>query len=110
MGLGYALTEDYPLENSRPLAKYGTLGLLRANEVPPIDVVLVKTKDNGEYAYGAKGVGEDPIIAIGPAIVNAIYDAIGVRFHHYPIRPEQVLQALHEKALAAIPQPQGAYA
>jgi len=38
----------------------------------------------------------DAKIAIGPAIANAIHDAIGVRFRHYPIRPEQVLQALRE--------------
>ena len=43
------------------------------------------------------GVGEDPIIAIGPSISNAIYDAIGVRFHHYPITPEDILKALREK-------------
>ena len=78
MGLGYALTEDYPLENSRPLAKYGTLGLLRANEVPPIDVVLVKTKDNGEYAYGAKGVGELATIPTAPAVAGAYYKLDGV--------------------------------
>ena len=40
--------------------------------------------------------GEDPIVAIGPAIANAIFDAIGVRFRHYPIKPEQVLQGLAE--------------
>ena len=43
---------------------------------------------------------DDPIVAIGPAIANAVYDAIGVRFRHYPIRPERVLQALREKAAA----------
>jgi xanthine dehydrogenase molybdenum-binding subunit len=48
-------------------------------------------------------VGEDPIVAIGPAIANAVYDAIGVRFRHYPIRPEQVLQALAAKAGEARP-------
>ena len=79
-------------------------------DMPTIRTVMLETAPDPGGPYGAKGVGEDPIIAIGPAIVNAIYDAIGVRFHHYPIRPEQVLQALHEKALAAIPQPQGAYA
>jgi xanthine dehydrogenase molybdenum-binding subunit len=41
-------------------------------------------------------VGEDPIIAIGPAIANAIHNAIGVRFRHYPITPEQVLQGLRQ--------------
>ncbi|HEU5094058.1 MAG TPA: xanthine dehydrogenase family protein molybdopterin-binding subunit, partial [Reyranella sp.] len=49
--------------------------------------------------YGAKGVGEDPIIAIGPAIANAIHDAVGVRYRHYPITPEQVIDGLRQKTL-----------
>lgn len=47
--------------------------------------------------FGAKGVGEDPIVTIGPAIANAIFDAIGVRFRHYPIKPEQVLHGLAQQ-------------
>ncbi|SBV96822.1 Xanthine dehydrogenase family protein, molybdopterin-binding subunit [uncultured delta proteobacterium] len=78
MGLGYALTEDYPLKDSRPLAKYGTLGLLRATEVPPIDVILVKGRDEGEYAYGAKGVGELATIPTAPAAAGAYYAFDGV--------------------------------
>lgn len=78
MGLGYALTEDYPLKDSRPLAKYATLGLLRATEVPPIEVRLVKTKECGEYAYGAKGVGELATIPTAPAVCGAYYAFDGV--------------------------------
>ncbi len=78
MGLGYALTEDYPLENSRPLAKYGTLGLLRATEVPPIEAILVKAADDGPFAYGAKGVGELATIPTAPAVCGAYYKLDGV--------------------------------
>ncbi|MCD8138221.1 MAG: selenium-dependent xanthine dehydrogenase [Planctomycetaceae bacterium] len=67
MGLGYALTEDYPLKDSVPQVKYGTLGLLRADQTPPIDVILVKADEDGEYAYGAKGVGELATIPTAPA-------------------------------------------
>jgi len=42
MGIGYALTEDYPLENGYPKVKYGTLGLIRATEAPEIETILVK--------------------------------------------------------------------
>lgn len=73
MGLGYALTEDYPLDKCIPLAKYGTLGLFRADQSPPIDVILVKGKDEGEYAYGAKGVGELATIPTAPAAAAAYY-------------------------------------
>ena len=58
---------------------------------------MLETAPSSQGPFGAKGVGEDPIIAIGPAIANAIHDAVGVRFRHYPITPEQVLSALREK-------------
>ena len=57
MSMGYALTEDYPLDKGRPLAKMGTLGLLRADKVPEIEPVVIGKKINGP-ALGAKGIGE----------------------------------------------------
>ena len=57
MGLGYALTEDYPLKNSVPTAKFGTLGLLRATAVPEIKAMVIE-KNTNDLSYGAKGVGE----------------------------------------------------
>jgi CO/xanthine dehydrogenase Mo-binding subunit len=44
--------------------------------------------------FGAKGVGEPALAPTIPAIVNAIYDAIGVRFHDIPITPEKIIEAL----------------
>lgn len=73
MGLGYALTEDYPLDQGVPVVKYGTLGLLRADQAPPIDVILVKEGEDGEYAFGAKGVGELATIPTAPAAAAAYY-------------------------------------
>lgn len=73
MGMGYALTEDYPLENSIPKAKYGTLGLIRATEVPPMEIIIVKGPGCGEVACGAKGVGELATIPTAPAIAGAYY-------------------------------------
>ena len=48
--------------------------------------------------YGARGVGEPLMVPGAPAIANAIYDAIGVRFNRMPITAEEVLKALKEKA------------
>jgi selenium-dependent xanthine dehydrogenase len=73
MGLGYALTEDYPLKDSIPLAKYGTLGLLRATDVPPIDIRLVRASGTVEVACGAKGVGELATIPTAPAAAGAYF-------------------------------------
>ncbi|MCL1829316.1 MAG: selenium-dependent xanthine dehydrogenase [Oscillospiraceae bacterium] len=74
MGLGYALTEDFPIEGGRPKVKFGTLGLMRSTDVPETEVIFVKAK--GEplpYAHGAKGVGELCLIPTAPACSHAYY-------------------------------------
>ncbi len=64
-------------------------------DVPKVKTVLVETPcDHGPY--GAKGVGEPPIIPGAAAIANAIYDAVGVRITQIPITPERVVRALKE--------------
>lgn len=73
MGLGYALTEDYPIEGGYPKVKYGTLGLLRANEAPEIETLAVHNDEVAIEAYGAKGIGELSTIATAPAVQNAYY-------------------------------------
>jgi CO/xanthine dehydrogenase Mo-binding subunit len=70
MGLGYALTEDFPLKEGIPQAKFGTLGLFRASTTPEIESILVE-KNKAELAYGAKGVGEITAIPAAPAVAAA---------------------------------------
>jgi CO/xanthine dehydrogenase Mo-binding subunit len=77
MGMGYALTEDFPLEGGRPTAKYGTLGLIRAAEAPPMEIIFVKPRRSGPLAYGVKGVGELATIPVCPAITGAYYERDG---------------------------------
>lgn len=77
MGLGYALTEDYPLKNSVPTAKFGTLGLLRATAVPEIKAMVIE-KNTNDLSYGAKGVGEITCIPTAPAVQGAYYKFDGV--------------------------------
>jgi CO/xanthine dehydrogenase Mo-binding subunit len=48
--------------------------------------------------FGAKGVGEPSLIPTAPAIVNAIYDAVGVRICDLPATPDKILAALKEKS------------
>lgn len=76
MGLGYALTEDYPLKDSIPTAKYGTLGLFRANQVPDIESIIIE-KSTDDVAYGAKGIGEIVVIPTAPAVQGAYYKLDG---------------------------------
>lgn len=72
MSLGYALTEDYPLKQCVPTAKFGTLGLFRANAVPEITSIIIE-KNKGDLAFGAKGVGEITSIPTAPAVQGAYY-------------------------------------
>ena len=72
MSMGYALTERYPLDHCRPTAKYGTLGLLRANQIPEIVPIIVE-KDGLDVACGAIGIGEITSIPAAAAIADAYY-------------------------------------
>ena len=71
----------------------GTRSIL---DLPLIEPVIVEDAD-GEGPFGARGIGEPPILAMAPAIANAIYDAVGVRMTSLPITAEKVLQALRER-------------
>jgi xanthine dehydrogenase molybdenum-binding subunit len=96
-GIGHTLTENHEIDpvTGRSLnASFVDYKMPLAMDMPPIRTILLETAPDPGGPWGAKGLGEDPIIAIGPAIANAIFDAIGVRFRHYPITPEQVLQGL----------------
>ena len=73
MGLGYALTEDYPLKDSVPQAKYGTLGLMRSTQIPDIHAIYVEKEELLPFAYGAKGIGEIATIPTAPAVQGAYY-------------------------------------
>ncbi len=86
MGLGYALSEEIELENGRPKSTHlRKMGVLRAKETPPVEVIGVEVKD--PYGpHGAKGVGEIGLVPTAPAVANAfaIYD--GVRYRKLPIK------------------------
>ena len=72
MSLGYALTENYPLDNCVPKVKYGTLGLFKATDAPEIETIIIEKNKEG-LAYGAKGIGEITAIPTAPAVQNAYY-------------------------------------
>jgi len=86
MGLGYALTETFPLAQGVPAAKFGQLGLLRATDVPPIRTLIVRRAGEGTAldggtsasAYGAKGIGEISSIPTAAAVAAAYAAKDGV--------------------------------
>ncbi|MBO4415451.1 MAG: molybdopterin-dependent oxidoreductase [Lachnospiraceae bacterium] len=86
MSMGYALTEQYPIdENCKPIDKYGTLGLIRAHEVPDVKAIVVD-KPGFDMAGGAIGIGEITSIPTAPAITEAYYQWNGKRIYELPVK------------------------
>ena len=73
MGLGYALTEKFTLKDCVPQVKFGTLGLMRADQIPDIHAIYVEKEELLPFAYGAKGIGEIATIPTAPAVQGAYY-------------------------------------
>ena len=87
MSMGYALTEKFPIdENCKPTAKYGMLGLFRANQIPPEIRAIVVEKAGLDVAGGAKGIGEITSIPTAPAIAEAYYQRNGEREFALPLK------------------------
>ena len=89
--------ENYELENGR--TKSGSFAkyiLPTALDVPKVTSKIVEDPDPLS-PLGAKGIGEPAMVPTSPAIMNAIYDAIGVRVKSLPATPEKILKALKEK-------------
>ena len=85
MSMGYALREQYPIdENCKPIEKYGELGLFRAHEIPKI-VPIVVDKPGLDVACGAIGIGEITSIPTAPAIADAYFRYDGERRTKLPL-------------------------
>ena len=85
MSIGYAVREKYPIdENCKPVEKYGSIGLLRAHEIPKIDAIVID-KPGLNVACGAIGIGEITSIPTAPAITDAYYRYDGSRRYVLPI-------------------------
>ncbi len=88
MGLGYALSEDFPSdpETGFPTAKtLRSLGILRAKDVPPIRVILVESPEPNS-PYGIKGVGEIGLVPTAGAVAEALRQHDGTWRHRLPMR------------------------
>jgi 4-hydroxybenzoyl-CoA reductase subunit alpha len=114
MGIGEALSEEMTYTRT---TKETPGGLMKATslldykiptslDTPPIEVTIVETIDP-EGPMGAKEAGEGPLLAVPPAIANAIYDAVGIHLSSVPFTPEKVLAALRgqTRSDAAHPKP-----
>ena len=105
MGLGEALMEEQsfrrlPEKLSGALVHRAPSMLdyksLTSLDMPEVEVALIEDPDPN-CPYGAKEVGQGPLLPVMPAVANAIFDAVGVRVDEIPITPDKVLRALHAK-------------
>ena len=111
MGLSEALMEEQVFRRLPPklsralvhkipsLLEYKSLTSL---DMPEVDTVLIEDPDPN-CPFGAKEVGQGPLLPVMPAVANAIYDAVGVRIDELPITPDKVLRALELKAAGKTP-------
>ena len=89
MGLGYALTEDFPSdENGFPTnMTLRSLGIIRPKDMPPIDVIMVECPQP-RSPYGIKGVGEIGLVPTAPAVAAALHAADGIWRTRLPMKPK----------------------
>jgi CO/xanthine dehydrogenase Mo-binding subunit len=97
-GLGYALVEEHAVREGRILNdQFSTYIIPTSLDIPEIEPILVES----EFPwgpYGAKGLGETPIIGVAPAVTAAIHHATGVRLNRIPATPERVWAALRARS------------
>jgi 4-hydroxybenzoyl-CoA reductase alpha subunit len=106
MGLGEALMEEQAFRRLPPrlsnalVHKFPSMLEYKSPtslEMPEIVTDLIEHPDP-EGPFGAKEVGQGPLLPIMPAVANAVYDAVGVRVDQIPVTPEKILRALQAKA------------
>lgn len=96
-GMGFTMLEDMNWYEGKTLnANFLDYRLATVYDTPEVETIMVEAIDP-KGPFGAKGVGEPAMAPVAAAINNALYNAIGVRFHELPITPQKVLKALKEK-------------
>jgi CO/xanthine dehydrogenase Mo-binding subunit len=98
-GLGQALFEDMVYENGRLMnPNLVDYRLPRFRDLPSEFKTILLEEGAGRGPYGAKGMGEGGILAVAPAICNAVYNATGIRITQVPINREKLLEAMNGRS------------
>lgn len=99
MGIGYGIMEEVVFNKGTiKNTNFSDYIIPTSKDIPKIEVLFVEEEEESG-PYGAKGLGEPSMIATAPAIINAIYDAVGVRITELPASPEKVLKAIVKKRI-----------
>ncbi len=98
MGLGQVLTEQMVYGRTGHLQNPNLLDykIPSVHEMPNVTPIIIESCDP-EGPFGAKEAGEGPLLPILPAVVNAVYDAIGIRVNDLPLTPDKVWSAIAKK-------------
>ena len=96
-GVGYGLIEYLPVQDGRvEVGHFGEYKIPNVKDIPPLKTVILESA-SGVGPYNVKGIGENPIGPVAPAIANAIEDAVGVRLKDLPLTAEKVYHALRNR-------------
>ena len=98
-GLGWALFEQLVYDDNGQLltSTFMDYALPHSVDIPHFSSILVEVP-SALGPFGAKGVGEPPVVPVGAVIANAIFDAVGVRVTQLPITPERLFMAMQKGA------------
>ncbi len=97
MGLGYALMEEVVVEDGVIMNPRFSSYLIPTLADTPEIISLIVEEQEESGPFGAKGVGEPPLIPTAPAILNAVSNALGVRITSLPLKPEDILASLEKQ-------------
>src|SRR6266511_2057472 len=96
-GIGYALTEELAVDEGKVTSvSFGDYKVPNMQDIPALQTVVLES-ESGPGPYNARGIGENPIGPVAPAIANAVADAVGVRIRDLPITAEKVYRTLTDR-------------
>ena len=101
--LGLALSEELVTDGASGVTLNGSFLEHKCptiGQYPEIETIFVETEDP-VAPFGAKALGEPPSVPVAAAVINAVYDAVGVRFTEIPLTPDKVLEGLSKEGEAA---------
>lgn len=99
IGIGASLHEELKFDEKGNLLNpsFGKYRFPSIKDAPAKQTIECVENPGEVGPFGARGIGEHPVVGVAPAILNAIQDAIGVDFYEIPVTPEKILAALAAK-------------
>jgi CO/xanthine dehydrogenase Mo-binding subunit len=99
MGIGATFFEQLKFDKDGKImnSHFSTYRFPTIKDAPTKQTVLFVETPDGVGPFGARGIGEHPVLGVAPSILNAIYDALGEDFFEVPVTKEKIKQAIERK-------------